>query len=233
MSAWIFTICRPVRAQNGRAQATGCSSDDWGGYRFERAQILDHVRDHKIAGFVSLAGDRHAFYAGWLAPTLPPKPYVPVGLEFVTGSVSAPGLAEALDHSMTSDKPWAAIYRQQANPDAPALTTIDLSARRGVNASLALQRGADSATVAAAANPQVAPNLDFMDCGGHGYVVVSARAASLEAELVCIPRPIERALTEDGGPVRYRLRYRSPLWSAGEAPVLHRIAAQGDLPLGA
>jgi hypothetical protein len=70
-----------------------------------RAQILDHVRDQKIAGFVSLAGDRHAFYAGWLAPSLPPKPYAPVGLEFVTGSVSAPGLAEALDHSMTSDKP--------------------------------------------------------------------------------------------------------------------------------
>jgi alkaline phosphatase D len=92
---------------------------------------------------------------------------------------------------------------------------------------------ADSATVAAAANPEVAPNLDFMDCGGHGYVVVTARAASLEAELVCIPRPIERAPANDGGPVRYRLLYRSPLWKAGEAPVLQRVAAQGDLPLGA
>ena len=206
--------------------------DDWGGYRFERAQILDHIRDKEITGFVSLAGDRHSFYAGWLAASLPPKPFAPVGLEFVTGSISAPTLAEAFDHSMTPDKPWAAIYRQPSTPGRPGLAAINLTARRGVKASLAMQRGADPAAIAAAANPEVAPNLDLMDCGGHGYVVITAHDSFLDAELVCIPRPIERALTADGGPLRYRVSYRSAVWKPGETPSLRRTAAHGDLPLG-
>ena len=209
------------------------ASDDWGGYRFERAQILNHIRDRQIAGFVSLAGDRHAFYAGWLAPSLPPKPFVPVGLEFVTGSISAPGLAEALDHSMTPDKPWAAIYRQPSREGEPGRATLNLTARHGVNASLAMQRGSDSAAIAAAANSEVAPNLDLMDCGGHGYVVVAAHETFLDVELVCIPRPIRRAVSADGGDLRYRVAYRAPLWKPGETPVLRRTATQGDLPLGA
>lgn len=207
--------------------------DDWGGYRFERAQILDHIRDQEITGFVSLAGDRHSFYAGWLAASLPPKPFTPVGLEFVTGSISAPTLAEAFDHSMTPDTPWSAIYRQPGAPGKPGLATINLTARHGVKASLAMQRGADAAAIAAAANPEVAPNLDLMDCGGHGYVVITAQRSFLDAELVCIPRPIERSLSADGGAVRYRVSYRSAIWKPGERPTLRRTAAQGDLPLGA
>jgi alkaline phosphatase D len=209
------------------------ASDDWGGYRFERAHILDYIRDRKITGFVSLAGDRHAFYAGWLAPSLPPKPFAPVGLEFVTGSVSAPGLAEALDHSMTPDKPWAAIFRQPSKLGEPGLATINLTARHGVKASLAMQRGGDPAEIAAAANPEVAPNLDFVDVGGHGYVLITAHEASLEAELVCIPRPIQPAGSPDGGALRYRVKYRAMIWRAGEKPALDRTATQGELPLGA
>jgi alkaline phosphatase D len=209
------------------------ANDDWGGYRFERAQILDHIRDGRITGFVSLAGDRHSFYAGWLAASLPPKQFAPVGLEYVTGSISAPTIAEAFDHSITPDKPWAAIYRQPSTAGQPGLATINLTARRGVKASLAMQRGEDPAAIAAAANPEVAPNLDLMDCGGHGYVVITAHESFLDAELVCIPRPIEPAASADGGPLRYRVSYRSPIWKPGETPVLHRTATQGDLPLGA
>jgi alkaline phosphatase D len=134
---------------------------------------------------------------------------------------------------MTSDKPWAAIYRQPSAAGQPGLATINLTARRGVKASLAMQRGEDAAAIAAATNPEVAPNLDFMDCGGHGYVVVAAHESFLDAELVCLPRPIERALAADGGPLRYRVSYRSPIWKPGQRPALRRTATQGDLPLGA
>jgi alkaline phosphatase D len=71
-----------------------------------------------------------------------------------------------------------------------------------------------------------------MDCGGHGYVLIAAHEAFLDAEVVCIPRPIERTLAADGGVLRYRVSYRSPIWKPGDAPVLRRTATQGDLPLG-
>ncbi len=71
------------------------TSDDWSGHCSERAEILDFLKAGKITGFVSLAGDRHAFFAGVLSKSLPPLSFEPVGVEFVTGSVSAPTLFES------------------------------------------------------------------------------------------------------------------------------------------
>jgi alkaline phosphatase D len=67
-----------------------------------------------------------------------------------------------------------------------------------------------------------------MDWGGHGYTVVRASNDALDAEFVCIPRPIERAPGEDGGPLRYRVRHRAKLWQAGEAPKLEQSVVEGD-----
>jgi alkaline phosphatase D len=79
-----------------------------------------------------------------------------------------------------------------------------------------------------APNSAFAPQLSFVDWGGHGYTVVRASGDALEAEFVCIPRPIERAAGEDGGPLRYRVRHRAKLWQAGEAPKLEQTIVEGD-----
>ena len=50
---------------------------DWASYRTERNEILDLVRRENLAGFATLAGDRHAFAAGLLSAALPPSPMAP------------------------------------------------------------------------------------------------------------------------------------------------------------
>src|SRR5581483_7069091 len=50
---------------------------DWSSAFMERAEIYDLVRSHGITGFVTVAGDRHSFWAGLAAPSLPPKPFSP------------------------------------------------------------------------------------------------------------------------------------------------------------
>jgi alkaline phosphatase D len=65
----------------------------------ERAEIYDFVREHAITGFTTVCGDRHGFWAGLAAKSLPPAPFAPVGVAFVTGSISAPGILEALEHN--------------------------------------------------------------------------------------------------------------------------------------
>jgi hypothetical protein len=52
---------------------------------------------------------------------------------------------------------------------------------------------------------------------GHGYVVVSATGTTFEMEFVCIPRPLERAPGNDGGPLVYRVRHRAKLWRSTPA----------------
>jgi alkaline phosphatase D len=205
--------------------------DDWSGYRAERAEILDVVRREHITGFASIAGDRHSFLAGVVSASLPPKRFEPVGAEFVTGSVSAPGLFEAAKYALPADHPLRAVYLYEPSPGVPLQPAVNLSIMHGVRASLALQRTGDVRQALAARNPEVAPHLSFADLGGHGYSVVRATGGELEVEFVCIPRPVERSDRADGGPLAYRVAHRVALWAAGAAPRLERTAAEGEMPL--
>jgi alkaline phosphatase D len=206
--------------------------DDWSGYRVERSEILNLLRREGIAGLVSIAGDRHAFQAGVLSESLPPKSFLPVAVEFVTGSVSAPGLFEAAGYNIPKDHPWRSIYLHTPAVESPAQPAINLSLMQGVRASLALQRTGDVRLAMAERNAEVAPHLSFMDVGGHGYALVRASAVDLRVEFVCIPQPVERNDSVDGGPLAYRIAHRVKRWTIGVAPQLERTVVEGTLPLG-
>jgi alkaline phosphatase D len=72
------------------------------------------------------------------------------------------------------------------------------------------------------------PHLSFVDMGGHGYSIVRASSGTFETEFVCIPRPWERSTTPDGGPLRYRARFRTNLWQRGQTPQMEASLLQGD-----
>jgi len=205
--------------------------DDWSGYRHERAEILDFVERNGITGLATVCGDRHAFLAGVVSATLPPRRFHPVGVEFVTGSISAPGLFEAMEFGLPRDHLLRAAYVHQPPGGAAAEPAINLSMMHGVRSSLELQRTHDLRLAVAATNAEVAPHLSFADTGGHGYAVVRVAPDDLTVEFVCIPRPIERSATADGGPLAYRVSHRVRLWAAGETPKVVRASQEGVLPL--
>jgi alkaline phosphatase D len=205
------------------------SDDDWAGFRHERAEILGFLEEEGIAGVASLGGDRHSFHAGVVsAASATPEPVV---AEFITGSISAPGIFEAMEAGMPKNHPLRPIYLYQSSPEAPVQSALNFSMMYGVRATLALQRTGDVRQALAARNVEVAPQLSFVDTGGHGYATVRATASELRVEFVCIPRPLERNDREDGGPLAYRVTHRVPLWGAGESPRIEHIAAEGTLPL--
>ena len=100
--------------------------------------------------------------------------------------------------------------------------------RRGVRSCLEYAKSGDIARARALTNPDLAPHLSFVDMGGHGYAVVSATHESFETEFVCIPRPLERSEQADGGPLNYRVKYRTRLWAKGEVPKLEGEIVEGD-----
>ena len=191
----------------------------------ERAEVYDWVRDKGVAGFVTISGDRHSFWAGYAAKALPPAAFEPVGITFITGSISAPGMAEALEHGLKGH-PLRPIYvAEGASGPEP---TINLTIKRGVRSALEYARSGDIDRARAATNPNLSPHLEFVDMGGHGYAVVTASADAIDTEFVCVPRPIRRAGTPDGGPVRYRVNHRARRWSSGENPRLEQSIIEGD-----
>ena len=194
----------------------------------ERAEIYDFVRDHGITGFATVAGDRHSFWAGYAAKALPPKPFEPVGIAFITGSISAPTVVEALEYGLAKDLPLRSLFVGQGPADTRPQPTLNLLLHHGVKACLEYVKSGDVQKARALSNPDLSPHVRFVDMGGHGYVVVQVTGDFLETEFVCIPRPIERSERADGGPLAYRVRHRANLWRKGEAPKLEMQIVEGD-----
>lgn len=191
----------------------------------ERAEIYDLVRDKKVSGFVTVSGDRHSFWAGYAAPRLPPAAFDPVGLSFITGSVSAPGLGEACE--FFKESAVRPLYVRKVEGEPPE-HVINLTIKRGVRAALEYAASGDIEKARALTNPDVAPHVEFVDMAGHGYTVVSAGPKAIQTEFVCIVRPIARATTPDGGPLRYRVSHQAKLWKPGARPKLEQRVIEGD-----
>jgi alkaline phosphatase D len=206
----------------------GSDTCDHGNAYVERGEIYDFVQAHGITGFATIAGDRHSFWAGLAAKSLPPGPFVPVGIAFVTGSISAPTVVEALEYKLPKDHPLRALYVGQGPNDSRPQPTLNLLLRHGVRSCLEYAKSGDIAKARELSNPELAPHIAFVDMGGHGYSVVHATSDMLETEFVCIPRPIERSERPDGGPLKYRARSRTALWSKGETPRLQMRILEGD-----
>jgi alkaline phosphatase D len=203
---------------------------DMSAARHERGQIYDFVREHGITGFATVAGDRHSFWAGLEAKALPPKPFEPVGVGFVVGSISAPGPLESYEHRTAKDAPLRALFLGQGPHDAKSQPTLNMLIHHGVRSCLEYSKSGDLAKARQLSNPDLAPHLSFVDMGGHGYAAVRATSREMQTEFVCIPRPIERSGRPDGGPILYRVRHQATLWRAGEKPKLVTIFLDGEAP---
>lgn len=194
----------------------------------EKGEIYDFVREHGITGFATVAGDRHAFWAGLSAKSLPPQKFEPIGLAFVTGSISAPGLWEAYQYRFPKEDPLRALFVGQGPQDQSPQPMLNMLMRHGVRSCLEYVKSGDIARAREQSNPQMSPHVSFVDMGGHGYAVVRVSNDDLEAEFVCIARPVNRHDQPDGGPLNYRVRFRAPMWRKGEAPKLDTKVVEGD-----
>jgi alkaline phosphatase D len=194
----------------------------------ERGEIYDFIRSQGITGFATVAGDRHSFWAGLAAKALPPNRFDPVGIAFVTGSISAPGIVEGLEHKLPKTHPMRSLFLAQGPADHVVQPTINLLLRHGVRSCIEYARSGDMTKARAASNSELSPHLSFVDMGGHGYAVVRAASTTFETEFVCIPRPLERSERADGGALLYRAQFKAPLWRSDEAPQLLGRMLEGE-----
>lgn len=160
--------------------------------------------------------------------TITPVGFAPVGISFVTGSVSAPGLGEASEYRKAS--PLLPLFVRKTAGAAPE-HTINLTLKRGVCSALDYAASGDIAKARALTNPDVAPHVEFVDMAGHGYAVVSADTHAIDIEFVCIVHPVTRATTPDGGPLRYRVSHRAGMRQPGMQPKLEQRLIEGDVKL--
>jgi alkaline phosphatase D len=204
---------------------------DYGTAWAERAEIYQLVRDARITGFTIVSGDRHSFWAGYASAELPPGKFDPIGLNFVGGSLVSPGAMEAYEHRLPKDAPLRPLFLADRDGDAKPDWTFNMLLKHGVRACLEYAKSFDLERARSLSNPDLAPHLEFVDLGGHGYAKVRLSADEMSTEFVCIPRPIARSERPDGGPIRYRVVHTAALWKSGERPQLKTSVLEGDVGL--
>jgi len=203
---------------------------DYGLAFAERAEIYNLIRDARITGFAIVSGDRHNFWAGYAATDLPPGKFEPVGLSFIGASLVSPNTMEALEHSLPKDAPLRPLFLADKEGGKPEWTH-NMLLRHGVRSCLEYAKSFDLKRARSLSNPDLAPHLEFVDLGGHGYAKVRLSADEMRTEFVCIPRPITRSERADGGPLRYRVVLTAALWKSGERPKLNPSVLEGDVGL--
>jgi alkaline phosphatase D len=206
-------------------------SNDYGAAYAERQEIYDLVREAKITGFAIVSGDRHSFWAGYAAAHLPPRKFEPIGLSFVGASLASPGTMEALEHGLRKEHPLRALFLADRPDGGKPEWTYNMLLRHGVRSCLEYVKSFDLKRARELSNPQLAPHLEFVDLGGHGYAKVSLTRDEIRTEFVCIPRPVTRSPKPDGGPIRYRVALTAKLWKPGERPRLEPQVLDGNVGL--
>ena len=203
---------------------------DYGSAYSERAEIYQLVRDAKVTGFAIVSGDLHSFWAGYAAADLPPGKFEPVGLSFVGASLTSPGAMEGMELLLPKDLPLRPLFLAD-KPSGPPDWTHNMLLRHGVRSCLEYAKTFDLKRARSLSNPDLAPHLEFLDLGGHGYAKVRLSDDEMRTEFVCIPRPITRSERPDGGPIRYRVVHTAALWKNGERPQLKTSVLEGDVGL--
>jgi alkaline phosphatase D len=206
-------------------------TDDYGAAYAERKEIYDLVREAKITGFAIVSGDRHSFWAGYAAAELPPRKFEPVGLSFVGASLASPGTMEALEHGLRKNSPLRALFLADRPDGSKPDWTNNMLVKYGVRSCLEYAKSFDLKRARSLSNPDLAPHLEFVDLGAHGYAKVRLSGDQMRTEFVCIPRPITRSERPDGGPIRYRVLHTAALWKSGERPQLKTSVLEGDVGL--
>jgi alkaline phosphatase D len=120
------------------------------------------------------------------------------------------------------------LFLGQGPDDREAQPTVNLLLRHGVRSCLEYAKSGDLDKARRVSNPDLSPHASFVDMGGHGYAVVRASRSAFEVEFVCIPRPLERSESADGGPLRYRTVSRTELWENGKSPKMEMRVLEGD-----
>ena len=204
---------------------------DYGTAFTERSEIYSLIRDAKITGFAIVAGDRHAFWAGYATSELPPGKFEPVGLSFVGASLSSAGAMEAFEHNLPKTAPLRPLFLADRPDGGKPEWTYNMLLKHGVRSCLEYARSFDLARARSLSNPALSPHVEFVDAGGHGYAIVRLTGGEMRTEFVCIPRPINRNESPDGGPLRYRVAHVAKLWGPGERPRLEQQVLEGDVGL--
>lgn len=222
-----------VSFRPGEPEAGLLWTDSWDGYPVERKELMSFIRDEGIANVVSLAGDRHAHFAGLIFDDFEAKQPRPIIPEFAGASTSAGCRAKVHSLEIQHDPELTPLFlsiKKTGTDEALMIPTLNAWLLHGGASAKALHETGNADTVRKLANPRINPHLYYADTDAYGYLIARFTAERLETEFVTIPEPLLDPGAQ-GPKVLRRVRYTVNRWSSKEEPKLSKAEISGEPPL--
>ncbi len=172
------------------------SQDAWDGYGTERGELMKYLTDNAIRNVVSISGDLHAHFAGYVLDNHDAATGKKVMIDLLAAGISS-GTFFSFFESATRGTAVPAELRRLITYDS---TTQGGNQKFVENFNMVLAWGVKSATTAAMTNSidmamaqRVATHnahLAYVDSNAHGYGLLTIEAAQITAKLVTIAPPI-------------------------------------------
>jgi alkaline phosphatase D len=207
--------------------------DTWDGYPIERRELMKFIREQSLTNVVSVAGDRHAHFAGLVYDDFDGADPVGVLPEFVgSGVTSGPRMKNQRNTTRGTPELDSRVHFDgtKFGYDQAVMPALNAWLLFGADAAARLGETGDPEIALRAADPAVNPHLSYADTDGLGYFVAHFSPEQLEVEFVTILEPLEY-FAEAGPPVRRRIHFTVPAWTAGEEPQLSAGEVEGEPPL--
>lgn len=208
-------------------------SDSWDGYPVERRELAQFVRQRKITNVISLTGDRHGQYAGYIVDDQDPDEPVRVIPEFSSAGVSARSRME-LQYTVTRRNaeellPRIGFQPTDAAPDAELVPSLNAWLLYGNRSAEVLAETNDDEAALAVADSRVNSHLLYADNHAFGYFTAHVTMTSMLVEFVTIEKPVVD-YGKDGPPVARRVRYTIDTWDEGGVPGISAPDVSGIPP---
>ncbi|NBB99867.1 MAG: hypothetical protein GVY15_03280, partial [Bacteroidetes bacterium] len=203
--------------------------DTWEGYPSEREELLAFMAEAGLTNIVSLAGDNHNSFAGYLARSYEEDTLEPMGAEFSVCGISSTSVWKAMEGIVAQGEPFRPLVALD-RPDAPPLEALNLTFRHGTRASATLaETGGNLEAAIAQRNPAQNPHLTYVDSNAYGFARLEVTGDRTTCTFTTIAPPVQQP-NGAGATVLRRVRHTLPTWAAGDAPSLQGPTIEGTPP---
>jgi len=206
-------------------------TDGWDGYPSEREELCGFMKSEGIASVISLTGDRHTHSAGLVPESLDAPDAQPLLAEFACGAVSAPSRLIIQRVLSGHDPEQAKLVSFQNDGSSRISPSLNAWMLHGWKAAASVAETGSDEQVNELSDPEVNPGLAYMDCDAHGYFVARFDADRCTTQFVSVDEPLEYGIPGEA-PLRRRVSFEVPAWSADERPSLSITSVEGERPLG-
>jgi alkaline phosphatase D len=217
---------------NPDARTAVFTTDTWEGYLLERQEILSWVEAEGITNFVTLAGDHHSNYAGYLAPDFASQPLKACGVEFAVCGISSPSVFAAVASVSKPEDPMRPLVTFDSRPfggATPLQENLNVTFLFGTKAAMASAKGAPKETVESLRNPLHNRHLAYADTNAYGIAVVEFGEQQAGVRFHVIPAPVEPPAEVPSQPLR-TVHFSVPTWDSSTGPQLSGPVFEGKAP---